>query len=68
MTPDGVNKERQDMLGIDDKFVWLAYVLCVGSTVLCVVYAYINWNTGDDKIEEADLKWEVEEEKVERDL
>jgi hypothetical protein len=56
------------MLGIDDQFVWLAYLLCVASTILCVIYAYINWNRGDDQVDEADLKWEAEEEKVERDL
>jgi hypothetical protein len=56
------------MLGIEDKFVWLAYLLCVASTVLCVVYAYINWNSGDEKVEAEDLKWEAEEQKVEQEL
>jgi hypothetical protein len=53
------------MLGIDDKWVWLAYLLCVASTMACVIYAYFNWNSGDDHVEVADLKWEEEEDKRE---
>ena len=35
------------MLGIEDKYVALAYILCIASTLLCVVYGVINWNKGD---------------------
>ncbi len=56
------------MLGIDDSSVWSAYLLCIASTVLCVVYAWINWNRGDETVAEEDVKWEAEEEQVEKKL
>lgn len=37
------------MLGIDDPQVWLAYVLCVGSALLCVVYGVLNWKETDEE-------------------
>jgi len=56
------------MLGIEDKSVWLAYVLCIISALLCVIYAYLNWNRGDEVVEPDDLKWEEKEKKVEENL
>jgi hypothetical protein len=56
------------MFGISSPGVALAYVLCVGSTVLCVVYAWRNWNKGDETVEADDVKWVAEEKKVEEDL
>jgi hypothetical protein len=56
------------MLGIEDGIVALAYVLCIASAVLCVVYGWRNWNRGDEPVEPGDLKWETEEHKVEENL
>jgi len=56
------------MLGIDDTYVWLAYLLCLLSTILCVVYGAINWNRGDEVIEPADVRWAAEQDKAEQDL
>lgn len=58
------------MLGIEDKWVAAAYILCIASTLLCVVYGIINWNKGDEKKEEIaeDVKWAQEEKKVEQEL
>jgi hypothetical protein len=56
------------MLGIQDTFVWLAYLLCILSTVLCVVYGVINWNRGDEAVETADVHWAAEEDKATEDL
>ncbi len=53
------------MLGIEDKGVLAAYLLCIGSAVLCVVYGLINWNRGDEPVEPSDVKWVAEEKKVE---
>jgi hypothetical protein len=53
------------MLGIEDKGVLAAYLLCIASTLLCVIYGVINWNRGDDSIEPDDIKWVAEEQKVE---
>ena len=45
------------MLGIPDPMVVLAYVLCIASTLVCVVYAWRNWNRGDESEEQDDVKW-----------
>jgi hypothetical protein len=56
------------MLGIDDKYVSMAYLLCIGSTLLCVLYGLINWNRGEDVVKEEDVRWAEEEKKVEEEL
>ncbi len=55
-------------LGIQDPWVALAYVLCIASTILCVVYAWFNWNKGDETVEADDVKWVAEEKKAEEEL
>lgn len=56
------------MLGIEDKWVALAYALCLGSAVLCVVYGWLNWNRGSEDVRQEDVRWAVEEDKVEEKL
>jgi hypothetical protein len=56
------------ILGIEDKSIWLAYLLCIGSALLCVVYGLLNWNRGDEAVEPADIHWAAEEKKAEEDL
>ena len=56
------------MLGIEDKFVWLAYLLCILSTLLCVVYGALNWNRGDEQVKGEDVQWAAEENRVEKEL
>ena len=56
------------MLGIEDKYVALAYILCILSTLLCLVYGIINWNRGDDSVKDEDFRWAKGEEKVEEEL
>lgn len=56
------------MLGIEDKGVLAAYLLCIGSTLLCVIYGILNRNKGDDSVEPDDVKWVAEEKKVEEKL
>jgi hypothetical protein len=53
----GLRNERQVVLGIEDKFVALAYVLCVAASVLCIVYGLMRWNKEDEPTEEADQRW-----------
>jgi hypothetical protein len=55
------------MLGIDDPFVWLAYVLSLGSTLLCGVWGALNWNRGDDSVAIEDMQWAAHEAKVEQE-
>lgn len=56
------------MLGIEDFWVWLAYLLCIASSILCVIYGLINWNRGDDSPTPADVRWAQHEKQVEKDL
>ncbi|NLX04214.1 MAG: hypothetical protein GXY33_03610 [Phycisphaerae bacterium] len=56
------------MLGIDDTFVWLAYVLCILSALLCVVYGLVNWNRGEEPIEREDVDWAAREKRIEEEL
>ena len=49
------------MLGIDDPWIWSAYVLCLASTILCVIYGVINWNRGDDAVVGDDMRWAARE-------
>ena len=50
------------VLGIADPGVWSAYLLCILSTLFCIVYGIINWNKGDEVVHPEDKKW-VEDEK-----
>jgi hypothetical protein len=36
------------MWGIQDGWILAAYLLCIGSALLCVVYGIVNWNRGDE--------------------
>jgi hypothetical protein len=36
------------MLGIPDLWISCAYLLCILSAVLCVVYGVYNWNRGNE--------------------
>ncbi|WP_420795380.1 symporter small accessory protein [Desulfofalx alkaliphila] len=33
------------MLNLPDPQIWLAYILCIGASLLCIVYGTINWNS-----------------------
>ncbi|HPF98933.1 MAG TPA: hypothetical protein PLE77_02620 [Kiritimatiellia bacterium] len=49
------------LFGIQDPWVWSAYLLCILSTLLCVVYGLINWNKGDEAVKPEDVQWAKEE-------
>lgn len=49
------------MIGIKDPAVLTAYILCIASGTLCVVYGFINWNKGDEPIKKEDVDWAKEE-------
>jgi hypothetical protein len=50
------------MLGIPDFWIWGAYVLCILSTVACIVYGLYNWNRGGEN-EPAEIEEEIQWEK-----
>ena len=46
------------IFGIPDPWIAGAFILCLVSTALCVVYGIKNWNRGDES--EADLRLDQE--------
>ncbi len=56
------------MFGIEDKYVALAYLLCIASSLLCVVYGLLNWNRGQQPTQAEDIRWAQEEKHVEEEL
>lgn len=60
------------MLGIPNVSIFLVYVLCIASALLCLIYGIINWNKGGgrDEIEEIEeeLKWQEKEDIIEDKL
>ena len=56
------------MFGIEDKYVSAAYLLCIASSLLCIVYGLLNWNRGEEPTKEEDIQWAREEKQVEEEL
>ena len=59
------------MFGIQSFAIWSAYLLCILSTLACLVYGIINWNKGgDDKEEQEERKkqWKEEQSKIQDNL
>ena len=56
------------MFGIEDRYIWLAYLLCIVSAVLCVLYGLITWGGGETPVKSEDVRWAAEEKKVEEEL
>ncbi len=58
------------MLGIEDPWVVTAFILCILSALLCLVWGIIKWNQDDPESEpeEEIRKWAEEEDRVEEEL
>ena len=57
------------MFGISDPWIWGVYLLCILSTLVCVVYGAAMWNKGgEESPSEDDIKWAKEEDKIADDL
>jgi len=59
------------MLGIPDFWIAGAFMLCILSTLACVVYGLINWNKGaENEAKEVgeELAWEKTETEIEKNL
>jgi len=49
------------MFGLSSFGIWSAYLLCILSALICVVYGAVNWNKGDEDLKKEDLDWAKEE-------
>lgn len=55
------------MMGLPDLGIWSVYMLCILSTLACVVYGLYNWNRGGED-ETGQIQEEKEWEKVENEV
>lgn len=55
------------VLGIDDPWIWSAYIGCILAMLLCVVYGVLNWNKGGED-EEEQIKEEIDWHKQEKEM
>ena len=56
------------MFGIEAPSIWLAYLLCILSALLCVVYGLLNWNRGREEFGSEDRVWLEEEKELEKEF
>ncbi len=57
------------MLGIPDPWVAAAFVLCIASSALCVIYGLATWKSREDgEPREITEKWAKEEDEVEEGI
>ena len=56
------------MFGIEAPSIWMAYLLCILSALLCVIYGIFSWNKGAEEPRPEDRVWVRDEEKVEQEL
>lgn len=57
------------VLGIEDTWVWMAYVLCLAATALCVIYALVMRNRQErEAATPADQTWAAHERQVEEEV
>ena len=54
------------MLGISGWGCWLAYIICILSTILCIIYGIVMWNRGAEEEDEVEIaKWVKGEREIE---
>lgn len=56
------------MLGLADGWVSLAYVLCILSSILCVVYGVRRWDSDGDAGDAEQSQWMKKEADIEKPL
>ncbi len=55
------------MFGISGWGCWLAYLFCILSTIMCIIYGIVMWNRGvEEGDEEEIMKWVKEQKKIEK--
>ena len=56
------------MLGIADGWVFLAYLLCILSSILCVYYGIRHWDCGGESGGTEQKEWLDDETKIDKPL
>ena len=55
------------VLGIPDPWIWMAYLLCLAATVLCVISAFVRGRQADEPPSPVDATWAEREKQVEEE-
>ena len=55
-------------MGLADPWIAIAYLLCILSSVLCVVYGLMRWNSDGETIDEEATRWAKEEDEISESL
>ncbi|MGE4283083.1 MAG: symporter small accessory protein [Clostridia bacterium] len=55
------------MLGINDVGILSAYLLCIISAIVCLMYGIYNWNKGQEE-EPVEILEEIQWEKAEHEI
>jgi len=50
-TIDQYKEIKRQMFGIDDPQIWMAYLLCIGGALGCIIYGLRRWNEKDPEEE-----------------
>lgn len=56
------------MFGIHDTAVILAFLLCIASGILCLIYGVIQWNKGSEEPKTEDATWLEHEIEIDQKL
>ena len=52
------------MFGMADPWIAIVYFLCIASSLLCVVYGLINWNSDGETIDQEQARWAKDEDEI----
>jgi len=56
------------VLGIPDPWIWMAYLLCLAATVLCVIHGFVRGRSAEaGPAPPADAVWAEHEKQVEEE-
>lgn len=55
-------------LGLSDPWIIAAYVGCLASAALCLVYGLLAWNKGAEPTRPADQQWAEHEDEIAEEL
>ncbi len=55
------------VLGIPDPWIWLAYLLCLAATALCVIYAALHPHKPEFEPTPQDVAWVAHDKEVDEE-
>ena len=56
------------MFGINDPWIYGAYLACIVSAAICVIYGLYCWNRGEEIVKPEDITWAHHEDTAQKEL